>query len=121
MTRAATFMLGKIRGVRVVDIAGGVCLVLVVLVVYWSKAIASAESSRILENARQIAAEEQELRVLKAERAYLAQPARLRRLSDRYLHLAPVDPAREQTGAAPLTIKVSTPAATAPVPEDAAR
>ncbi|MFX8895505.1 hypothetical protein ABTM96_20435, partial [Acinetobacter baumannii] len=69
--------------------------ILMVLVVYWSKTAAGAEASKIAETNRAIAAEEQKVRVLRAEHAWLAQPDRLRRLSEQYLGMAPIPPTRE--------------------------
>jgi hypothetical protein len=83
-------MMRKVRGVRVVDIACATFLVLIVLSVYASKAGAGAEGARIADTTRQIATEEQQVRVLRAEAAYLTQPERLRRLSAQYLSMGPV-------------------------------
>ena len=95
MKSLAALWVRRVRGVRVVDLAGAACLTLIVLVVYWSKAAAGAESARIAETNKAIAAEEQKVRLLRAEHAYLAQPDRLRRLSAQYLGMGPVPVTRE--------------------------
>jgi hypothetical protein len=89
--------LRRVRGFRVLDIAAAVCLTLIVLVVYMSKAGAGAEGAKIADTTRQIAAEEQKVRLLRAEHAYLTQPERLRRLSETYLQMGPVKPTHEAT------------------------
>lgn len=47
-----------------------------------------------------IAAEQRATHVLRAEWSYLTEPVRLRRLADRYLHLAPLTPSQLGTFAA---------------------
>jgi hypothetical protein len=97
MNRLSTLALHKVRGVRVLDIACALCLTLIVLVVYMSKAGAGAEGAKIADTTRQIAAETQKVRLLRAQRAYLTQPERLRRLSEDYLQMGPVKPTHEAT------------------------
>jgi hypothetical protein len=62
-----------------------------------SKAGAGAEGAKIADTTRQIAAETQKVRLLRAQRAYLTQPERLRRLSEDYLQMGPVKPTHEAT------------------------
>ena len=116
MNTLSALFLRKVRGVRVVNIAGAGCLALMVLTVYWSKAAAGSESARIADTTRQIAAEAQRVRLLQAQRAYLAQPERLRRLSEQYLGMAPVKPAHEAAADAliQLTTAPAHPATPAP-------
>lgn len=95
MNSLAALWVRRVRGVRVVDLAAAACLILMVLVVYWSKTAAGAEAARIAETTNAIAAEEQKVRVLRAEQAWLAQPERLRRLSEQYLGMAPIPVTRE--------------------------
>jgi len=97
LTRTWAFAMSRFRGFRVLDIAAALFLTLIVLTVYMSKAGAGAEGAKIADTTRQIAAEEQKVRVLRAERAYLTQPERLRRLSEDYLQMGPVKPTREAT------------------------
>lgn len=85
----SSLLLRKVRGVRVVDLAAAACLVAIVLLVYGSKARAGAEAAKIADTDRQIAAEEEQLRLLRAEEAYLTRPDRLRGLSSQYLNLGP--------------------------------
>jgi cell division protein FtsL len=87
----------RVRGVRIVDLAGAACLVLIVFLVYASKIGAGAEASRISETTRRIATEEQQVQELRIERAFLTQPDRLRRLSSEYLRMKPIPADHETT------------------------
>ena len=118
MTRFHAVMMRKVRGVRVVDIACATFLVLIVLSVYASKAGAGAEGAQIADTTRQIAAEEQQVRMLRAETAYLTQPERLRRLSAQYLSMGPIPSSHEVTPETLLQVRQVAPAA-APVPASA--
>ncbi len=115
-----TVLMRKVRGVRVVDLAGGAFLVLMVLSVYASKAGAGAEGAKIADTTRQIAAEEQQVRLLRAEHAYLTRPDNLRRLSTQYLNMGPIAASHEVTPEALLqarqlaTLPAAAPPATAP-------
>lgn len=80
----------RVRGIRVIDMAGTACLAVIVLIVYASKAGGGVEAAKIADTLRLIAAEEQQIRLLKAEDAYLTQPRRLRDLSRAYLQMGPV-------------------------------
>jgi len=111
MTRIHAVMMRKVRGVRVLDLAGATFLVLMVLSVYASKAGAGAEGAKISDTTRQIAAEEQQVRLLRAETAYLTQPERLRRLSAQYLNMAPVSSNHDVTPEALLQVWQVAPAA----------
>jgi len=91
----------RIRGVRVIEVAGGAFLVVLVLAVYFFKAGAGAEGAQIADTTRQIAAEQQRVRLLRAELARLESPERLEQLSTQYLGMAPVSPKKE---AAPDTL-----------------
>jgi len=110
MTRFHAVMMRKVRGVRVVDIAGGTFLVLIVLSVYASKAGAGAEGAQIADTTRQIAAEEQQVRLLRAETAYLTRPDHLRQLSAQYLNMGPVAASHETTPEALLRARQIPPA-----------
>ncbi len=114
MTTLHTLLMRKVRGVRVVDLAGAACLVLIVLAVYASKAGAGAEGAQIADTTRQIAAEEQQVRLLRAEDAYLTQPRRLRQLSAQYLSMGPVASSRDVTPEALLQVRQVAPAPTPP-------
>jgi hypothetical protein len=89
----------RVRGFRVVELSGLLCLVALVFGVYCSKAGAGAEGAQIADTTRQIAAEERRLRALRAELARLETPGRLERLSVQYLGLQPVSGAREADAA----------------------
>jgi cell division protein FtsL len=122
MTRIHSMLMRKVRGVRIVDLAGAACLVFIVLVVYASKAGAGAEGAKIADTDRQIAAEEQQVRVLRAQQAALTRPERLRSLAAQYLNMAPTAPSREVTPEGLLQIRQMTPAphpATSPLAKPA--
>ena len=87
----------RVRGFRIVEVAALACLVLLILWVYLTKAQAGDERARIASIERDIAVEQQKLRMLKAESAHLEQPTRIERLSEAYLGLQPVPAKREAT------------------------
>lgn len=80
----------KIRGVRWVEIIGTVAVAVMILSVYVAKTAAARENARIGEIEREIAAQRQRVRLLRAEAARLEQPGRLESLS-RQAGLEPVD------------------------------
>ena len=107
----------KIRGVRWVEIIGGLLVAVMVLSVYIAKAAAAREGSQIGELESQIAENRQRVRLLNAEISRLEQPARLEALS-RAAGLGPVT-ARRQATEAQLPALQAMPAApvpAAPVP-----
>lgn len=113
MSRFYQFMMRRVRGVRIMDLMGAACLMVVVLAVYGSKAKAGAEAAKIADANRQIASEEQRVALLRTERAYLTQPERLRRLSIQYLDMAPVKAGHE---VAPEALPYAVRTAPAPMP-----
>ncbi|MEO6340266.1 MAG: cell division protein [Caulobacteraceae bacterium] len=84
----------RIRGFRVVDLAGCALLVTLVLGVYAAKTDAGEEGATISSVERQIGEEQRLLRLLRAELAHLEEPRRLERLSAG-IGLQPVAAARE--------------------------
>ncbi len=111
----------RVRGFRVVEVAALACLVLLILWVYLTKAQAGDERSRIASIERDIAVEQQKLRMLKAESAHLEQPTRIERLSEAYLGLEPVPAKREATPRSlPEIVRAPAPAPPAAEPEAAA-
>jgi hypothetical protein len=85
----------RVRGVRVVELwAGGLTLALA-LGVYLAKTNAGDEGADIARTQIQISHEQHQIRLLKAEVAYLEQPQRLERLSSTYLGLQPMSGKRE--------------------------
>jgi hypothetical protein len=66
-----------------------------ILGVYLAKTVAGGERARIATVERQIDAEKARIRLLQAETAALERPARIERLSETYLGLAPVSFKRE--------------------------
>ena len=85
----------RFRGFRVVEVSGIVCLVVMVLGVYFFKAGAGAEGAQIADTSRQVADEERRVRRLRAELAHLETPDRLEHLSGQYLGMAAVSPKKE--------------------------
>jgi hypothetical protein len=85
----------RLRGFRVVELAGVTCLTVLVLGVYFFKAGAGAEGAQIADTSKQILEEQRRVRALRAELARLETPARLEKLSRTYLGLAPVSPRKE--------------------------
>lgn len=85
----------RVRGFRVIEVAALAILLVTVLSVYLSKAGAIKENADIVRVENEIANEQNRLRLLKAEVAYLEQPERIERLSSLYLGLAPISAKRE--------------------------
>jgi len=80
----------RVRGFRLVDLIAVSVLTLLILGVYLAKTVAGGERTKIATVERQIAAEKARIRLLQAEVTHLEQPARIERLSETYLGLAPV-------------------------------
>lgn len=87
----------RVRGFRLVDLVALGLLSALILGVYLAKTMAGRERTQIAVVERQIAAEKARIRLLQAEVSHLEQPARLTRLSETYLGLAPVSIERETT------------------------
>jgi cell division protein FtsL len=85
----------RVRGFRLVDLIAAALLVALVLGVYLAKTMAGRERAEIASMDRQIDEQQARIRLLKAEVAHLEEPARLERLSSRYLGLAPVSIKRD--------------------------
>lgn len=85
----------RVRGFRLVDLVALGLLTVLILGVYLAKTIAGGERTRIASVERQIGAEKARIRLLQAEVSHLEQPARIERLSETYLGLAPVSFKRE--------------------------
>lgn len=83
------------RGFRVVEISALLLLIGMVFTVYLAKTLAGRERSEIARIERQLTAERNRIRLLKAEVAHLEQPERLERLSEAYLGMKPVAADRE--------------------------
>ncbi len=86
----------RIRGFRVVEIAAFLCLTVLVLGVYFSKAHAGHETAEIGDVDQQIVETQHRVRLLDAELAHLEAPARIEQLSEQYLGLSPI-PAKHET------------------------
>lgn len=80
----------KVRGIRWIEIIGVALVGVMIFSVYIAKAEAARESASITDMERQIRANGQRVRLLRAEVARLEQPARLEALS-REAGLGPVD------------------------------
>jgi hypothetical protein len=85
----------RVRGFRLVDLVAMGLLTLLILGVYLAKTIAGGERAKIAGVERQIGAEKARIRLLQAEVSHLEQPARIERLSETYLGMAPVSFKRE--------------------------
>jgi cell division protein FtsL len=85
----------RVRGFRLVDLIALGLLTALILGVYLVKTIAGRERTEIAKVERQIDMEKSRIRLLQAEVSHLEQPARIERLSEAYLGLAPVNFKRE--------------------------
>ena len=85
----------RVRGFRLVDLVAVGVLTVLILGVYLAKTIAGGERAKIASVERQIGEERARIRLLQAEVSHLEQPARIERLSETYLGLAPVAFKRE--------------------------
>jgi cell division protein FtsL len=90
----------RVRGFRLVDLIALGLLTALILGVYLVKTIAGRERTEIAKVERQIDMEKARIRLLQAEVSHLEQPARIERLSEAYLGMAPVNFKREITSAA---------------------
>ncbi len=80
----------RVRGFRLIDLICLGVLTVLILGVYLAKTIAGRERTEIARIDRQIGEEKARIRLLQAEVSHLEQPARIERLSEAYLGLAPV-------------------------------
>lgn len=80
----------RVRGFRLVDLVALSFLTVLILGVYLAKTVAGGERAKIASVERQIVAEKARIRLLQAEVSHLEQPARIERLSETYLGMAPV-------------------------------
>ena len=85
----------RIRGFRLLDLIAVGVLTALILGVYLAKTVAGGERAKIASVERQIGEERARIRLLQAEVSHLEQPARIERLSETYLGLAPVAFKRE--------------------------
>ena len=85
----------RVRGFRLIDLVALGLLAALILGVYLAKTMAGGERARIAVVERQIGAEKARIRLLKAEVSHLEEPARIERLSESYLGMAPVSFKRE--------------------------
>ena len=85
----------RVRGFRIIDLIALFCLSVLVLGVYFAKAAAGREGAEIGQVNQNIQDEQKQLRLLRAELAHLETPARIERLSQTYLNLAPMSAQRE--------------------------
>ncbi len=84
----------RVRGFRLVDLVALGLLTMLILGVYLAKTMAGGERAKIAAVERQIGEEKARVRLLQAEVSHLEQPARIERLSETYLGLAPVSERR---------------------------
>jgi hypothetical protein len=84
----------RVRGFRLVDLIAAGLLTMLILGVYLAKTMAGGERAKIATVEREIGEERARVRLLQAEVSHLEQPARIERLSETYLGLAPVSEKR---------------------------
>ncbi|HEV2533169.1 cell division protein FtsL [Phenylobacterium sp.] len=80
----------RVRGFRLVDLVALSVLMLLILGVYLAKTVAGRERADIASAERQIEGEKARIRLLQAEVTHLERPARIEKLSETYLGMAPV-------------------------------
>ena len=85
----------RIRGFRVIEVGAFCVLLVLMLVVYLAKTFAGRERTEIAQVERQIEQEQQRVRLLQAEVAYLEKPERLERLARQYLGMEPIGAGNE--------------------------
>jgi cell division protein FtsL len=95
--RISALFTRRIRGVRLVNVWGAGLLLVLVIGLYLVKTFAGGERADIASTEMQIADEQHKIRLLHAELAYLQQPARIERLSEQYLGMAPASGKHETT------------------------
>ncbi|MDB5455018.1 MAG: hypothetical protein JWP92_603 [Caulobacter sp.] len=106
----------RVRGFRVVEVAGLGLLLALVMSVYLAKAFAGRERADIANIETQIVAEQTRVRLLRAEVAHLENPRRVEQLATSYLALAPIAANRETSEEALIDVaRHLAPAAPAPV------
>jgi|APCry1669190288_1035285.scaffolds.fasta_scaffold29175_2 cell division protein FtsL len=101
-TAVARLFRVRVRGVSLVEALAFVCLAMLVISVYFFKANAGQESAKIKDLDREIQSEDREVRRLREQLTTLQQPARIERLSQQYLDLAPMS-ARQEASPEDLT------------------
>ena len=89
----------RFRGFRVVNVFAAIVLVVLMVGVYLAKTRAAKDSAAIARIERQMVAERNSIRMLKAEAARLENPERIERLAVEYLAMAPSNAEREATPA----------------------
>ena len=107
----------RVRGFRIVELGAMAVLAALVVVVYLAKDGAGDKRADIDRVQQQIVAEQEQIRLLKAEVAHQEQPERLEALAGQYLGLQPVA-AKHEVDAAELSdvARVATPTAPATKP-----
>lgn len=79
----------RFRGFRVVNVFAAIVLVVLMVGVYLAKTRAAKDSAAIARIERQMVAERNSIRMLKAEAARLENPERIEKLAVEYLAMAP--------------------------------
>ncbi|CAN5185024.1 hypothetical protein BH11PSE2_BH11PSE2_12110 [soil metagenome] len=80
---------GRVWGFRWIDVGAFVVLIGLAVSVYWAKVGGGRDATEIASIEREITQESQKIRLLKADVAHAEQPARIQRLSNEFLQLAP--------------------------------
>jgi cell division protein FtsL len=116
--RGPGFFDRRVRGFRIVELGAMAVLAALVVVVYLAKDGAGDKRADIDRVQEQIVAEQEQIRLLKAEVAHQEQPERIEALAGQYLGLQPVAAKHEVDAAALADLaRVSAPA---PVAKSAA-
>lgn len=110
----------RYRGFRVVELAAGGVLCVLILGVYAFKADAGREDGKLADVDHQVQEETKRVRLLQADIARLERPDRLEHLSSAYLGLAPADAKREAPADSLADLARMTTAAPKPAPPPAA-
>jgi hypothetical protein len=85
----------RIRGIRLIELVGGILMFGLIFWVCISKAREGEDIRRMTELDRQIAAEQEAVNGLKIKVAQLERPGRLEQLAVEYLGMKPTDPNHE--------------------------
>ena len=80
----------RVRGFRIANLVCGVLLLTTVLGVYLTKTMGGDQRSQIASVEHRISDEQDHIKLLRAEVAYLGRPDRLQPIAENHLGLAPV-------------------------------
>ena len=87
----------RVRGFRIIDLAGLVLVLVLAFVSYTLKTLAGSQGANTADVESQIAQEDRRIRLLRADITHLEDPERVEHLAVQYLGLQAVDPKHEAT------------------------